>query len=178
MKNYLIGGLVCLLAFFIIGVEPLQRLINEATKHGTLRGVETCMVYSSSELLSQDAVKATCVSAFQKNLYDGDLATGRAGPENNEQTVLWGGTLQNKTSDHVTTWIQVSVSIFDANGTKQEVQAETSIWIDPLNEADFRVELPDLEREQLENVEFCDHEDLEPKACMAWTITDIMGLTI
>lgn len=178
MKNYLIGGLVCLLAFFIIGIEPLQRLINESTKQGTLRGVETCMVYSSSELLSQDAVKATCVSAFQKNLYNGDLATGRAGPRSNQQTVSWGGTLQNKTSDHVTTWIQVSVSIFDAEGTEQEFQAETSIWIDPLNEADFMVELPELEREQLEDIEFCDHADVEPKSCMTWGVTDIRGLTI
>jgi hypothetical protein len=178
VKNYLIGGLICLLAVFIIGIEPIQRMINESTKQGTLRGVETCMVYSSSELLSEDSVKATCVGAFQKKLYTDGLATGRAGPRNDQKTVSWGGTLQNKTSDHVTTWIQVSVSIFDADGAEQEFQAETSIWIDPLNEADFRVELPELEREQLESIEFCDHEDTEPKACMTWGITEIMGLTI
>jgi len=178
VKNYLIGGLVCLVAFFIIGIEPLQRLINEATKQGTLRGVETCMVYSSSDLLSEDAVKTTCVSTFQKNLYNGDLATGRAGPRNNQQTVSWGGTLQNKTSDYVTTWIKVSVSIFDADGTEQEFQAETSIWIDPLSEADFRVELPELEWEQIENIKFCDHEDTEPKACMTWGTPEIKGLII
>lgn len=178
MKNYLIGGLVCLVAFSIIGLEPWQRLINEATKKGTLRGVETCMVYSSSELLSGDAVKAACVSTFQKNLYNGDLATGRAGPRNNQQTVSWGGILQNKTSDHVTTWIKVSVSIFDADGTEQEFQAETSIWIDPLSEANFRVELAELEWEQIKNIKFCNHEDAEPKACMTWDTPEIKGLTI
>jgi hypothetical protein len=169
---------MCLLAALVIGIEPLERMLNELIKKGTLRGVEACMAYSSSELLSEDSIKASCVSTFQKNLYNGDLATGRAGPRNDERTVGWGGTLQNKTPDHVTTWIRVSVSIYDADGTEQESQVETSIWIDPLNEAEFRVELPEFEREQLENIDFCDHEDLEPQACMIWAVTDIMGLKI
>jgi hypothetical protein len=74
-------------------------------KQGTLRGVEACMEYSRSELLSEDAVKASCVVNFQKYIYNGDHATGRAGPRIDEQTVSWGGILENKTPDHVTTWI-------------------------------------------------------------------------
>ena len=162
----------------VIGIEPLQRALNETTKQGTLRGAEACMTYSSGGLLSEDAVKATCVATFQRNLYNGDLATGRAGPRFDDQTVDWDGTLENKTPDHVTTWIRVTVSIFDTDGNEEEFFAETSIWIDPLNEADFRAELLDVETEQLIDIEFCDYEDLEPTACMSWAVTGIMGLRI
>lgn len=152
--------------------------MNEAANRGTLRGVETCMDYTKSELLSQDAVKATCVQSFQKQLYLPDLATGQAGPRLDQGQVGWGGTIENKTPDHVTTWIRIAVSVFDLEGNKQEVFAETPVWIDPMGEAEFRVELQDLHREQLDDIAFCDHDDEAPKACMAWGVTDVMGLAI
>lgn len=178
MKNYLIGGLICLVAALAFGIEPVQRVINEATNQGTLRGVEKCMDYSKSELLSQDAVKATCVQAFHNRLYLPDLAMGQAGPRIEQGKVSWGGILENKTTDYVTTWIRIAVTIFDADGTKQEVFAETPIWIAPLNDAEFLIELPDLKREQFDDIEFCDHDDEAPKSCMGWGITDVKGLTI
>jgi hypothetical protein len=178
VKNYLIGGLLCLVAALIIGIEPLQRALKETTKGGTLRGAEACIAYSSGGLLSEDAVKATCVATFQRNVFNGDLATGRAGPRLNDRTVDWYGILENKTPDHVTTRVRVTVSIYDTDGTEEEFFAETSIWIDPLNKADFTAELLEVEPEQLVDIEFCDHENLEPTACMTWGITDIMGLSI
>ncbi|WP_170377288.1 hypothetical protein [Ruegeria atlantica] len=178
MKNYIIVGLACLVAVLVIGVKPVQRAINEAINQGTLKGVETCMSYSDSELLSTEVIKATCVTTFHKRLYHNDHATGRAGPRLKQQTVSWGGVLKNKTPDHVTTWIQISVSIFDEKGEEQEYSAETPIWIDPLNEAEFQVELSDLESGQFENLDFCDHEDSAPAACMTWGVTDVMGLSL
>ncbi len=178
MKNYLIGALICLLAALAFGIEPVQRLVNEVTSQGTLRGVETCIEYSKSDLLSQDAVRASCVQSFQKRLYGPDFATGLAGPRMEQEKLGWGGTLENKTPDHVTTWIRIAVTIFDADGAKQEVFAETPIWIDPLDEAEFWVELPDLEREQLDNIAFCDIDDETPKACFGWGVTEVMGLAI
>lgn len=178
MKNYLIGGLICLVAALVFGVDPVQRVINEVTNRGTLKGVERCMDYTKSELLSQDVVRATCVQSFHNRLYIPDLATGKAGPRIDQGEVGWGGTLENKTPDHVTTWIRIAVTIFDAEGTKQEVFAETPIWIDPLGEAEFRVELPDLEREQFDHIAFCDEDDEAPKACMQWGVPGVMGLAI
>lgn len=160
------------------GIKPVQRVINEAANRGTLRGVEACMDYSKSELLSQDAVKATCVQSFQNRLYLPDLASGQAGPRMDQEKAGWEGTLENKTPDHVTSWIQIAVTIFDADGTKQEVFAETAIWIDPLGEAEFRVELPEFKREQFDKIKFCDDDDEAPKACMGWGITDVKGLSI
>jgi hypothetical protein len=178
VKNYLIWGLICLLAALVFGIKPVQRVINEAANRGTLRGAETCMNYSASELLSPEVIRATCVQSFQKRLYGRDHATGRAGPRIDQRTVSWVGTLKNKTSEHVTTWIRISVIIFDADGAKQERFAETPIWIDPLGEAEFRVELPDLGREQLDDIDFCNDDDESPKACITWGITDVMGLAI
>ena len=178
MKNYLIVGLLILIAALVIGLEPVQRVVNEATKKGTLKGIENCMNYSSSDLLSEHAVRATCVRAFQKRLYRNDHATGRAGPRMNQGTVAWGGTLENKTSDHVTTWVKISVGIFDVEGKEKEYFAETPIWIDPLDKAEFIVDLPDVKHEQFEGFEFCDHDALAPKACVTWGVVEVMGVTI
>lgn len=178
MKNYLIGGLLCLVAAQAFGIEPVQRVINEAANRGTLRGVETCMDYSKSELLSKDAIKAKCVQTFHRRLYDGDVASGQAGPRIDQGKVGWGGFLENKTTDHVTTWVQIAVTLFDADGKEQEVVGETPIWIDPMGKAEFLVELPDLKPEQFDSIEFCDLDDEKPKGCVGWGITDVMGLAI
>lgn len=178
MKNFVIVGLLCLVAALVFGIEPVQRVINEATRQGTLKGVETCMNYSRSELLSEEVVRAKCARTFQKPLYSNDYATGRAGPRTDRRTVGWGGTLENKTDDHVTTWVRISVSIFDTDGTEQEFLAETPIWIDPLGKAEFNVELPELESERLKDTAFCEHEDLAPKACITWGVVGVRGVTI
>jgi hypothetical protein len=177
VKNYLIVALACLVAALVFGIKPVQEVVNEAMNRGTLKGAETCMEYSASQLLAADAVKAMCIQSFQKPLYSNDHATGQAGPSVNQQTVSWGGVLENKTSDHVTTWVRISVIVFDGDGAKQEVFAETPIWIDPLGEAEFEVELPDLQPEKLIN-EFCDHDDEAPKSCMTWGIVEVMGLAV
>jgi hypothetical protein len=178
LKNYLIGGLICLVAALAFGFEPVQRMVNEAANQGTLRGVEKCMEYATSELVSKEAVKASCAQSFQERLYLPDLASGKAGPRIDQEIVGFEGLLQNKTADHVTTWIQIEVSIFDADGKERKVVAETPIWIDPMGEADFKVELPDLKPEQLDGIKWCELDDEAPKACFSWGITDVMGLVI
>jgi hypothetical protein len=178
MKNYLIVGLMILVAVLVIGIEPVQRTINEATQKGTLKGIESCMNYSRSDLLSEQAVRATCVMTFQKRLFHNDHATGRAGPRMNQRNVGWGGILENKTPDHVTTWVKISVSVFDEEGTEKKYSAEIPIWIDPLAEAEFSVDLPDAKQEQFESTEFCGHDNPAPKACFTWGVVETMGATI
>ena len=179
VKNYVIGGLICLVAALAIGVEPVQRYFNETMNRGKLRGVENCFDYSGSDLISSDAIRATCVETFQRPLYSGDYATGRAGPRLvEEETVGWGGTLENKTPDHVITWVEIKVSIIDAEGKEQEFSAGTQIWIDPLGEATFSVELPEIEREQVDDREFCDYNDPQAADCLGWSVSKIMGLSI
>ena len=178
VKNYFIGFLVCIVVALLIGVDPVRKIANEAMNQGTVRGVDTCMSYSNSAALSKEAVRAMCVRTFQKRLYHGDYATGRAGPRGDLRTVSWSGTLQNKISDHVTTWIRISVTLYDADGVRQEFSAETPIWIEPLSEAEFKVEVPNLEPKQIRNIGFCDLDDLAPITCMDWGVTDIMGLSI
>jgi hypothetical protein len=116
--------------------------------------------------------------AFQKALYSNDHATGKAGPRVDQQAVSWGGLLENKTHDHVTTWIRLTVGIFDAEGIEQSFSAETLIWIDPLDQAAFRVELPDVSAEQLDSLEFCASEDAALKSCVSWGISEMKGLSL
>lgn len=178
MKNYMIFGLLALVAALVIGIEPVQRIITEATQKGTLKGVESCMKYSSSDLLSDHATRATCVNTFQKPLYRNDHATGRAGPRINQGTVGWGGSLENKTPDYVTTWVKIAVRIFDKEGGEKEYFAEIPVWIDPLSEAEFSVDLPDVDVEKVEGSYFCDHDDPDPKACFAWGVVGVKGVKI
>ncbi len=178
MKNYLIGALACLVAALTIGVEPVQRFMNESINRGTLRGVERCIDYAKSELLSKDAIKASCVQVFHKRLYLPDLASCQAGPRIDKEVVHWGGRLENKTADHVTTWVQIVVIVFDGEGKEKETFAETPIWIDPMGEAEFRVELPDLDAKHLASIEFCDDGDEKPKSCMTWAVAEVKGLVI
>ena len=178
MKNYLIVGLVLVVAAQAFGIGPVQRVVNEAINRGTLKGVESCMDYSKSNLLSQEALRTTCVQSFHTPLYDPDLADGQAGPRIDQGMVAWGGTLENKTPDHVTTWVKLSVSFFDTDGKEKEYFAETPIWIDPMGKAEFKVDMPDLKPEQFNVMEFCDLDDPKPKNCMAWGVTGVMGLAI
>ncbi|EAQ46939.1 hypothetical protein MED193_17139 [Roseobacter sp. MED193] len=178
VKNYLIGGLVCLVAALIIGIKPIQKGLNEAINQGTLKGAENCVAYSRSDLISPEAIKATCVSTFQKRLYGRDHAVGRAGPRGDLRSIGWGGELENKTPDYVTTWIRVVVGIVDADGNEKEFTAETQIWIDPLGKAEFHVDLPELDSDQLDDLEFCDNDDAAPHDCIRWGITDVMGLAV
>lgn len=179
VKNYIIGGLLCVVAALAIGIEPVQRAFNETVNQGTLRGVDNCLSYSSSELLSDEAVKATCLNAFQERVYDEDMASGKAGPRKNQTNVNWVGVLENKTADYVTTWMQVTVRIYDEDGNEEEFVADTSIWINPKADAEFTVELPDVGPERfVDDIEWCDLNDGAPKACMSWGITDVMGLSI
>lgn len=178
MKNFLIGVLSCLVAALAFGVEPVQRLVNETVNPGSVRGVENCLEYSRSELLADDIVREMCVRTFQRRLFNTDHATGRAGPRGGQSEAVWGGTLRNNTTDHVTTWVSIAVSIFDTDGVEQEYTAETTIWIDPLGEAEFRVELPDVEPTIFDDLEFCDHDELMPTDCMNWGVTGAMGLSL
>jgi hypothetical protein len=79
LKNYLIGGLVFLVAALAFGLEPVQRMLNELANRGTLRGVERCMDYSESALLSLEAVKAACVQTFHERLYLADSQLAKLG---------------------------------------------------------------------------------------------------
>lgn len=178
MEKYLIGGLSCLVVALVVGVEPVQRTINEATRMGTLRGAEICIDYSGSDILSGDAVKTMCVDAFQMPLFHSDFASGRAGPRVEYDEVKWEGVLQNKTADHVTTWIEITVGFFDSDGKEERFKAETPIWIDPMDEAEFIVELPKLDPERLDDITFCKNSDHSPKSCMSWGITAMKGLSI
>ena len=80
-------------------------------------------------------------------------------------------------NDSLSVIYQMEVA-YDADGDKEDFQAETRIWIDPMSSTYFSVELPEMTPGQLENIEFCDRDDVQLKACMMWTITEIMGLTI
>lgn len=177
-KNYVIVGLTCLIAAMIIGVQPVQRAINEAFYRGTLTGVDKCISYSDTQLISSEAMRAACVSLFQRSLFSDEHAKGRAGPGYTEEGVIWVGNLENNTPDHVTTWIRLAVTIYDAKGIEEKFMGDTSVWVDPLGDSDFRVDLPDLTRDMVDATEFCERDAPSPMSCMRWGIVEVKGLSI
>lgn len=178
MKNYIIAGLVCAVAALSFGIESIQKIVNEAANHGRLKGVDRCLAYTNSELLSPDAVRSSCVATFQKRYFVVGMAGGKAGPRPEREGASWSGSLDNETSNYVTTWIEITVSVFDQAGEETTFVADTSVWIDPMDTVDFAVQLVDATWDDFENTEFCDLEASERTNCMAWTISDLMGLAI
>lgn len=178
MKNWTIMGLLGLVVVLIVGFEPVQRTVNETLNGGTVRGVERCMDYSSSQLLSDQAIRRSCADTFQARLFNGEYATGRAGPWMDQGRIGWSGNLRNQTSGHITTWIRVAVWVYDEEGNETEWTAETPIWIEPLGDADFTVELNEVDRDTFDDLSFCELEALSPSNCMAWTVVEVKGLAI
>lgn len=168
----------CGAAYLLYDWQSVKLAVNEALHAGTLKGVENCVAYSKSDLMSAEATRYVCIDNFQKNLYDGDLATGRAGPDDYSGRVNLSGSLENKTSDFVTTWVQLYLKLYDATGTEKEFQAETYIWIEPHSTADFSVELLNLKPDGVETTMFCDVDDTSPKSCMRWGVAKIKGIEI
>lgn len=178
MKNYLIAGLALLVVAYAYGLEPLLRVTNEAINRGTLRGAEKCIGYSESDLMSEDAVKARCTKIFQKRLYGREYVEGYAGPRIDGDVISWGGSVKNKTSSHVITGLEVSVGIYDEDGKEKVFRAETPIWIDPLGEAQLKLEVPELTRQHFEGIGFCEEGDETDKSCFDWGISTVMGLAL
>ena len=178
IKNYLIGGLLCIVLMLVFGFKPVYRVMNEAVNRGTVNAVEMCLDYTRGEVLSEEAVKAVCVSTFQKRLLGNEYAFGRAGPRLVLDGVRWGGTLQNDTVDHVTTWVQVAVNVYDENGSEQKALADTQVWLEPMDETEFEVEVPDLKQEQINDLDFWDLDMPNPKSCFSWGVVAVKGLSI
>lgn len=178
MKNYLLAGMACIIAAMAMGIDPVLRFVNETSNRGTLKGVENCIEYEQSELISEESVKALCVQKFHRPLYLQELATGKAGLRAEGDAVSLEGKLENKTPNHVTTWVKLLIFIIDDEGKEKEVFAETSIWIDPTSEAEFKLEFPDLAPKEFENLAHCEEENSAPMSCFGWSIAEIMGLAI
>ena len=92
--------------------------------------------------------------------------------------VMLEGSLENKKTSHVTTWVALSFLTFDADGKESEFSNDTFLWIEPRSATEFSVVLPDLEPEKVRDMKFCDHDDESPKSCMSWGVMEIRGLEI
>jgi cAMP phosphodiesterase len=178
MNKFVILACVGGAAFLLYDLQSVKQAVNEALRWGTLKGVETCVAHSKSDLVSAETTRNVCIESFQRVLYNRDLATGRAGPKVAAGGVNLDGFLENKTSGFVTTWVKVAFELYDASGETREFQADTYIWIEPRSSTDFSVALPDLEPDEVQSVEFCDHDDTLPKSCMTWGIVEIKGIEI
>ncbi len=178
MKKLAILAAVCAAAYLIIDFPKVQQTANEALRDGTLKGVEACVEYSKSELVSAETTRNACSARFQNPLYNNDFATGRAGPAFEAGAVLLKGSLENKETSHVTTWVALSFSIFDAEGKESEFPADIFIWIEPRSSTEFSVALPDLEPEKVRDLKFCDLDDENRKSCMSWGMKGIQGIEI
>ena len=162
----------------INGVTPIKRTVNEFANMGVLEGVERCLEYSSSELVSPETVRDLCTQKFRKPIYDGDAATGRAGPREIGGTVYLVGTINNKLPNFITTWVQFEFSIYDDIGSERAIRTASVFWIEPLSSSDFQVELPDIKSADFAGFEFCPHDESEKKRCIAWGTPRIEGIKL
>lgn len=180
MKNFVILLTVGTAAYLLSTLLPVKIALNESLNGGTLKGVENCVTFSASELVSPETTQNACVAKFQKQLFDGDLVNGRAGPRFKDGKVFLGGNLQNDTTGHVTTWVRAYLGVYDEKGNKKEFSGETFIWIEPQSTTALNVELYGIERNELEDLEFCprDEEESTHASCIYWGVSRVMGIEI
>ncbi|PHO03021.1 hypothetical protein CSC82_13940 [Rhodobacteraceae bacterium 4F10] len=178
MKTLAVLAALCAAAYLIFDFTKVQQTANEVLRDGTLQGVEACVDYTESDLITTETTRNACSARFQKRLSSGDFATGRAGPSLKGDRVLLEGSLENKKTSHVTTWVALRFYTFDADGKESTFSTDTSLWIEPRSTTEFSVVLPDLEPKKIRDLEFCHHEDEKPKSCMSWGVIEIQGIKI
>lgn len=178
MNKFLALAAMCGAAYLLYDFQSVKQLANETLRDGKFTGVEACVAYSESDLVSAQTTRNACSERFQKRLFDGDFATGRAGPKTRSGSVYLEGSLENKLSNHVTTWVELSFYIFDLDGKESKFYTDTYVWIEPRASYEFSVALPDISAEDVRDLEFCDHDDESPKSCMSWGVRGIKGVEL
>lgn len=168
------------IAYVGFNFTSVRMELNKLMNFGELVGVEQCVSLSRSNLVAEQTIRNVCVEDFHVNLFDHELASGRAGPRDRSGVVYWEGTVSNKTSEYVTTWGELSVSFFDSEGEKLEVKVKTPLWIEPQADQEISAELREISPEDIEDYEFCDLDADEAtfRSCMAWSWAQIKGLKI
>jgi hypothetical protein len=178
-KTLLVIG-AAVIGYVGLNFTAVRMDLNKMLNSGELAGVEQCVLLSKSSLVAEETIRNACVEGFHVALFDNELAVGRAGPRERSGAVYWEGRVSNNTSEYVTTWGELGVSFFDDQGEKTEVNVELSLWIEPQTEQEISAELRDVNPEDYEDYEFCDHdaEEASLRSCMTWRWAQIKGLKI
>lgn len=101
--------------------------IQERRHSGTLRGVEHCVKYNHSDLVSEADIRTSCAQKHSKEMPTWNL-NGRATYRDTGHT--FGGTLKNNTSDIVYTQIEVWIEHEDEN-LGREYLFLRNVWLPP-----------------------------------------------
>ena len=168
------------IAYVGINFTSVRMDLNKMMNPGKLAGVEKCVSLSESNLVAEETIRNACVEDFHVNVFGVELASGRAGPRERSGTVYWEGRVSNNTSEYITTWVELGVGFFDAQGEKTEIKTEQYFWIEPQVEQEFSAELRNISREDFEGYDFCDldAEEATFRSCMTWGWVQIKGLKI
>jgi hypothetical protein len=178
-KTLLVIG-AAVIAYVGLNFTAVRMDLNKMMNSGELAGVEQCVSLSKSSLVAEETIRNACVEDFHVRLFESELAVGRAGPQERSGAVYWEGRVSNNTSEYVTTWGELGVNLFDAQGEKTEVKVNLSLWIEPQTEQEISAELRDVNPEDFEGYEFCDYDEEEEtfRSCLTWRWAQIKGLKI
>lgn len=132
---------VFMLLVTLSACKPAKETFNELLNAGRLQGVSRCVELSTTDLISNEAIRRTCVAKFERDIPQKHLfqISGSGGPEKRGEKRVFAGTLANASSDYVVTQLVIEVR-FSANATSKAVAAaprrsiytvSLTDWIEP-----------------------------------------------
>ena len=68
MNKIAIFVAACAAAYLVFDFPKVQQAANKALRDGTLQGVEACVEYAKSELVTLETTRNACSARFQKYL--------------------------------------------------------------------------------------------------------------
>lgn len=180
MKKFAALMCICIAAYVLYNLQTVKMTVNESLNSGTLRGVENCVSYSTSELVSTETTRNSCVARIQKSVPNAHLINGLAGPRVRNGQAFLDGDLNNDTSGHIATWFRAYIGVHDETGKRSEYSGETFIWVEPQSSQEFSIELDGAEPEQFQGLDFCPKSENEStyKSCIVWGVSRVRGIEI
>lgn len=176
IKTYTIVALASALVVSLSGFDPIHRAYNDQFRNGTLAGIVECVRLSSSDLLSEGALKSACANSFEIALAANDLG-GLGGPREVDGRVSLGASLENKHSDRVFTWLELELIQIDSDGQKKTYSTNSRMWIEPSATGEYLERIKELKTEELDGFKFCEDPEND-KDCWTWGIVDARGVKI
>ncbi|WP_339718268.1 hypothetical protein [uncultured Maritimibacter sp.] len=171
------------IALMTAACKPVRETINEITNHGKLAGVANCIELSPQGLLSEEAVRGSCIAKFQTELppWVAQSFDGRGGPSSLGKDKVFSGVITDSPDEYVITKFRVSVVTYASEGDEPDhASAVVEGWFEPGSQYVEFTSLPldDLPKSwgEIDGMAGCDGE--EKRDCWTWTIVGTWGLAL
>jgi hypothetical protein len=176
--------IAALAALALLGAcKPMDTLWNDIYGNGTIQGAETCMKQRQSDLITDRAVRRTCIEEFEVSLSteEVDRFGGKGWVTKINDEVVFKAGFTHDLTDWVVTRVEVQLSLKEAEtdipfGGK-DFSVDSIVWIEAHTDGTTWTSR-EVENAPtgMEDIPWC--RPNTTSKCLNWMITDAKGLKI